>query len=168
MERLLGFYLGSHSDNRGRYLSEILVQDDLWFEVTHDYIQWLFPTREFSRVTPDAPVITSVLIEEFHQDEILRNHLKASFYRMLQFYGLTETAGQIGKARNWDERKVNWFVHDTHNNLRITRMLKSMMALGLEAKALSFHDALQKLCACEIDCGIGSTARDYWNRSIRP
>ncbi len=43
MNRLLAFCYGSHPDHRGRMLAEILKQDDLWFELTHDCIQWLFP-----------------------------------------------------------------------------------------------------------------------------
>ena len=44
MSQLLRFYSGSHPDHRGRMLAEILKQDDLWLELTHDYIQWLFPS----------------------------------------------------------------------------------------------------------------------------
>ncbi len=90
MNPLILFYIGSHSDSRGRFLSEILEQDDVWFEVTHDYIQWLFPTKEKSRVTPGAPTITKEIKDEFLNDEILRSHLRASFNRILEFYGLAD------------------------------------------------------------------------------
>jgi len=43
---ILAFYFGSHPDSEGRRLAEILRQDDLWLEQTHDYIQWLCPLAE--------------------------------------------------------------------------------------------------------------------------
>jgi hypothetical protein len=45
-EELLAFYRGLAPDNRGRYLREILLWDDVDLEYVHDYIQWLFPTFE--------------------------------------------------------------------------------------------------------------------------
>ncbi len=159
--------MGSHPDHQGRYLSEILHQDDFWLEVTHDYIQWLFPTMEFSRVTSDAPVITSRIIATFRQDEILQTHLTASFHRMLYFYGLCCTGDEIQKSDNWNERKENWFLLDTHNNLRITRILKSMMTLGMETEARYFQKTLHRLCESEYDCGVGTLARKYWIESVQ-
>lgn len=158
--------MGSHPDNRGRTLSEILKQDDLWLEVTHDYIQWLFPNEERSRVAPGTPTITVEVKKEFKSDEILQRHLRASFYRMLAFYGLTATDQGIEKYDIWEKRKLNWFVEDTHNNLRITRMLKCLYALGLENEALQFHQILVKLVQNEKDCGIGTTAQQFWAEAI--
>lgn len=100
MNRLILFYLASHPDNRGRFLSEILEQDDFWLESCHDYIQWLFPTREFSRVTPDAPTISKEVEEAFVGDELLQNHLRASYRRILSFYGLTVSGTKIVRAEN--------------------------------------------------------------------
>ena len=57
MNRLLAFYYGSHPDSHGRMLAEVLKQDDRWLEVCQNYIQWLFPKEEFSRDTPDAPIL---------------------------------------------------------------------------------------------------------------
>ena len=57
MNQLLAFYLGTGTDHRGRTLAEILRQDDLWFEITHDFIQWLFPLNELSRASLHAPLV---------------------------------------------------------------------------------------------------------------
>ena len=160
------FYIGSHPDSRGRLLSEILEQDNYWLEVTHDYIQWLFPNKEKSRVTPSTPTITSEVQAAFESDEILQQHLKASFYRMLNFYGLAPTANGIEKASNWEERKSNWFTEDTHNNLRITRILKCLTALGLPNEAQRFHTTLSGLVKSESDCGIGVMAQKYWAEAV--
>ena len=156
LNRLLAFYYGIHPDDHGRMLAEVLRQDDDWFEACHNYIQWLFPTREFSRVTPDAPVLDMVTIDAFLSDSLLRQHLRAAFNRILSFYGLAPTASGIVKGLNWDERKSNWFTHNTHNSLRITRILKSLFALGLKADAKAFQSALKYLYETEADRGVAS------------
>ena len=164
MNRLLLFYLGSHPDHRGRMLSEILVQDDHWLEYTHDYIQWLFPTREFSRVTPDAPVVSPEIERIFQQDELLTDHLRASFNRMLAFYGLVHSGDEIRKSSRWAERKDNWFIQDTHNNLRLTRIINSLKTLGMPDDAKRLYLCLNNLKK-EADCGIGATAYRYWRNA---
>ncbi len=161
------FYIGSHPDSKGRLLAEILEQDDYWLEVTHDYIQWLFPNEEKSRVTPGAPIITKEVKEEFKNDELLQLHLRASFNRMLAFYGLTSRSQGIRKSETWEIRKPNWFIDDTHNNLRITRILKCLCTLGLEKEALQFHQALVELVRNEKDCGIGETAQQFWLEAVK-
>lgn len=166
MNKLLAFYYGGFPDDHGRLLAEITRQDDLWLEVTHDYIQWLFPLREISKVTPSSPLIDNQVFAAFHEDELLRRHLLASFIRMLSFYGLARRGGIVVKGANWDERKSNWFTEGTHNNLRITRILKSLSTLGLRAEAESFLNALNTLRQSEPDCGIGDDAYKFWNSAL--
>lgn len=168
MNALLTFYVGGTPDARGRLLAEITRQDDDWLEMTHDYIQWLFPLEEPSRVTPWAPTVTREVREAFHQDELLRRHLKASFLRMLRFYGLAYRDGQIAQGTNWQERKHDWFTEPTHNNLRITRILKSLALLGLRPLAEDFLGALDSLRVTEPDCGVGEKAFRYWRAALVP
>lgn len=162
MSPLVLFYMGSHPDHRGRYLSEILAQDDLWLEVTHDYIQWVFPNRVPSKVTPSAPLLNKKTIELFRSDEILQQHLQASLIRMLQFYGLRFQQGQLLTATNWDERKTNWFTQDTHNNLRITRILLCLNDTGFSAQAQQIYSGLKQLKESQPDCGIDENTYKYW------
>ena len=166
MNRLLAFYYGSHPDSHGRMLAEILKQDDQWLEVCHNYIQWLFPTKEFSRVTPDAPVLDKATIEAFKTDELLRKHLRAALIRILSFYGLKLTHKGVIKGPNWEARKSNWFIENTHNSLRITRILKCLNSLGLEIEAKAFQSGLSSLCASETDCGIDKIAMQFWRDAV--
>lgn len=163
---LLRFYYGGFPDDHGRMLAEITRQDDLWLEMSHDYIQWLFPLREHSRVTPGSPLITDEVERAFREDDLLQRHLFASLIRMLSFFGLTRSGNEIIKGPNWSERKADWFVHDTHNNLRITRILKSLAALSLSVEASKFLRCLEHLRASEPDCGIGETAFSYWREAL--
>ena len=167
MNRLIGFYLGSHPDDQRRMLAEVLRQDDLWLERTHDYIQWLFPLAEPSRVNPDAPLVDAATAATFRQDALLRRHLMASYLRMLNFYGLRREAdGAVVKGPNWNERKTDWFTDDSHNSLRITRILKCLKLLGLEEEARHFQRALATLCVEEPDAGINSTSQAFWRQSV--
>ena len=166
MNRLLAFYYGSHPDSHGRMLAEMLKQDDDWLEVCHNYIQWLFPTKEFSRVTPDLPILDKATIEAFRTDELLRQHLRAALIRILSFYGLKLTLDSVIKGANWESRKSNWFTENTHNSLRITRILKCLAALGLEVEAKAFQSGLQSLCELEPDCGIDKIALQFWRDAV--
>ncbi|WP_206759285.1 opioid growth factor receptor-related protein, partial [Acinetobacter baumannii] len=130
MNRLLAFYYGGAPDDRGRTLAEILRQDDVWLEHTHDCIQWLFPMRVASGVNPSAPTVTDEVARAFQTDELLRRHLLASFVRMLSFFGLQRQDGAIVQGPNWPQRKRDWFTTPTHNSLRITRILTSLATLG--------------------------------------
>ncbi len=143
-----------------------MLQDDLWFEQCHNYIQWLFPNSERSRVTPEAPVLTPEIIQLFKSDDLLESHLLQSFNRILSFFGLERSDGGIQKGANWNDSKQNWSIYDTHNNLRITRILKCLNALGLKNDAKEFYEALTRLRASEQDCGIGDTALNFWAESI--
>ncbi len=164
--RLVAFYLGSHPDHRGRMLAEILRQDDLWFELTHDFIQWLFPLAEVSRVTPDAPLLDSETIAAFQQDEVLQAHLQASVARMLRFWGLTFDGVGVAPAANWADRRGEWFTENTHNSLRITRMLKCMALLGLKADARAIAAGLEHLCTNGPQCGITDESRRHWKAAV--
>jgi len=166
MSQLLRFYFGSHPDHRGRMLAEILQQDDLWLEMTHDYIQWLFPLADLSRASAHAPLLDDATIAAFKSDELLRNHMRAAFVRMLAFYGLKVTREGIAKSRNWESRKAEWFTENTHNSLRLTRILRSLFALGFTWEARTLQAALELLCATESDCGIDTTSRRFWIEAV--
>ena len=147
-------------------LAEVLKQDDDWFAACHNYIQWIFPTSEISRVTPNAPVLDKETIDAFLSDPLLRQHLRAAFNRILLFYGLAATASGIVKRANWNERKSNWFTRNTHNSFRITRILKSLSALGLKTDAKAFQSVLLNLCEMEADCGFGPVSVKFWMDAV--
>ena len=162
---VIDFYSDHRPDHKDRSLSEILQQDDDWLEYTHDYIQWLFPNKEPSRVNSKAPLIAEETIEAFQNAPVLQERLSSSFHRMLKFYGLISTEIGIQTGDNWDTRKGNWFLRDTHNNLRITRILICLMTLGLRSKAIEFYDGLVMLSKDE-DCGISDEAYEFWEEAI--
>jgi hypothetical protein len=142
---LIAFYAGQRPDHRGRLLSEIQSWDFDQLEDVHDFIQWLFPLPEPSPVNPAAPTLDRTTIEEFRRRPDLQAALLTSFKTMLAFYGFKlagETPPQIERGPNFKERSANWLSPNNHNHLRITRILRALRLLGLEAYAQAFFAAL--------------------------
>ncbi|KAM7411551.1 hypothetical protein PAMA_021510 [Pampus argenteus] len=102
-------------------------------ERVHSYIQWLFPLRE-PGVNYMASELTKNEIEAFKKNEDAKKRLVESYELMLGFYGIrlfNKETGEVKRAENWKERFGN-LERNMHNNLRITRILKSLGELGFE------------------------------------
>ncbi|XP_029973764.1 opioid growth factor receptor [Salarias fasciatus] len=102
-------------------------------ERVHSYIQWLFPLRE-PGVNYMASELTKKEIEAFKQSEDAKRRLVESYELMLGFYGIclvNKEKGEVKRAENWKERFGN-LERNMHNNLRITRILKSLGELGFQ------------------------------------
>ena len=67
---------------------------------------------------------------------------------------------------DWANRKREWFTHDTHNSLRLTRMIKSLNLLGMANEARALQSGLEALCQEDPQAGISSTTRAYWRDAI--
>src|SRR4051812_48445824 len=102
------FYAGGR-DGAGRTLADILAWNDERLERVHDYVQWVFPTRQPSGVNPLAPLVTAVTSRAFAGDAALRGRLRASLDRMLTFYGLRRAGSRIEiDDDQFPARSANW------------------------------------------------------------
>jgi hypothetical protein len=164
MSRLLDFYRGTGSDNRGRTLAEIWAYSDEQLEDVHDFIQWLFPLRMPSRFNADAPLLTPIDIAAFRAEPALRENLRRSLDLFLGFLGLRWEAGHVARADDFDRRHV--FDYPDHNWLRITRVLTSTRLLGLEEESRAFFEFLKALRE-EERTGITAETFGYWERAAR-
>ncbi|XP_056220010.1 opioid growth factor receptor-like isoform X1 [Seriola aureovittata] len=131
----LGFYLGNnpslpdglyihnfHNDWKGEYNT---------LECVHTFIQWLFPLQE-PGMNHEASTLTKEEIKEFLKSSTAKENLLKSYELMLDFYGIElcdKETGEVKRASNWRQRFSNLNNH-THNNLRITRILKCLGTLG--------------------------------------
>uniref|UniRef100_A0A4W5P8P7 Opioid growth factor receptor (OGFr) conserved domain-containing protein n=1 Tax=Hucho hucho TaxID=62062 RepID=A0A4W5P8P7_9TELE len=100
-------------------------------EEVHSYIQWLFPLQE-PGMNYQAKELTKKEIKAFLEDGTAKQRLVASYKLMLDFYGIelsNDITGEVKGANNWRERFDN-LERNTHNNLRITRILKCLGTLG--------------------------------------
>jgi hypothetical protein len=170
-EMLIPFYLGQGPDIRGRMIGDIHRWDHERLESAHDYIQWLFPLAEPSAFNPDAPLPGPAEVDLFRRDPALRARMVRSFQVMMGFYGLEcDDQGipvRIGQAPDFHRRAQVWLRPGNHNYLRITRILKSLVLLGLEDYARALLAFLEKLYATE-SAAIGARTLDYWRRAVHP
>src|SRR5262245_49456099 len=134
-DHVVAYYSGQ-PDSTGRRLDELLAWTDDHLEAVHDYIQWMFPTRQPSGVNPFAPLVTDATARAFAADASLRTRVRASLERMLAFYGLRRNADrvEIDPAR-FASRAANWLHAGNHNHLRLTRIIDSLAELGLREDA---------------------------------
>ncbi|XP_040978168.1 opioid growth factor receptor isoform X5 [Aquila chrysaetos chrysaetos] len=102
-------------------------------EENHSYIQWLFPLREHGMNWRAKP-LTCQEIQAFRKSKEVMQRFIRAYQLMLRFYGIVlvnEETGELKRAENWAERfqNLNRF---SHNNLRITRILKCLGEMGYE------------------------------------
>ena len=170
MSLIIAFYNGEHA-LRGKTLSGVQMFNYEHMDLCHDFIQWMFPTLEQSAHHPSAPILTLEDIEEFRASPILKKKLRCSFSRFLWFLGLdfiTHPDGRVWvfAAENYDERKVHWQTPYNHNYLRITRVLKCLLLLGLEEEAKAFFDCLTYLFWNRYG-SISKESYRYWYKAVK-
>ncbi|XP_077109009.1 uncharacterized protein LOC143765824 isoform X1 [Ranitomeya variabilis] len=118
----------------GVHIDELLTNwrtDYDRLERNHSYIQWLFPLRKPGQNQSAKPLTTNEIQMMKKDSEVNKRFLEA-YNLMLGFYGiklLNSKTGQVTKADNWRERFENLNTH-SHNNLRITRILKCLEEMG--------------------------------------
>jgi Opioid growth factor receptor (OGFr) conserved region len=145
----LGFYAGTRPGDRGRFVRKIHRWPDYKLEQTHDYIQWQFPLAERSGFSPEAPILDAKTIREFRSRLELRRNVQTSFG---DCYGMQiQEAGQlrVTRAVSFAGRSENWLTPANHNHLRITKILKSLRLLGLEAETAAFFECLANIYRLE-------------------
>lgn len=158
---LIGFYRDGAEDDEGRTLAEILAWPDERLEAVHDFIQWMFPLPERSGANPAAPVLDRETTEAFHATAEMRGRLRQAFERMLRFYGLRRNGYEVERAENFRERAGNWLHPMNHNHLRLTRMLRSLRLLGLEAESAALFRALEGIDR-EFPGRITERTQEFW------
>lgn len=163
---MVQFYLGAGRDARGRSIDEIWQFGDDDLESLHDYIQWLFPTRKASAFNPAAPRLSDGEAAAFRSSPDLRDRVRRSLRLMLRFYGLELGAGSpaiaaIRPAADLAERGPRWWGSGNHNHLRLTRILDSLAALGLESEAQDLNRCLEQVRR-DYQTGISERTLRYW------
>ncbi|MDB5727811.1 MAG: hypothetical protein JWQ00_1016 [Noviherbaspirillum sp.] len=165
-ETVRRFLSGEGVDNRGRSLASVLRWSDDALEFHHDFIQWLFPLEQASRFNPDAPVLAPRDFAELGKDPRVLDGLRAAFSRMLGFYGLAWDGTKVVKAENWRARSPNWALTPTHNDLRITRILRSLALFGLHEEAAAFLAFLETLLGQKPSSSHRSAALPHWQKAV--
>ena len=153
---IVAFHAGAGTDARGRTRADILGWPDNRLEAVHDYIQWLFPLPEPSGFNPDAPLLTTADRAAFAADETLRRNLAGAHDRMLRFYGLDRSPADPARLQEWQ-------TPGNHNMLRITRILRCLVLLGLPSRATAMLDRLRDADSP----AIGARTWRFWDEAAR-
>nr|POF17139.1 opioid growth factor receptor [Quercus suber] len=133
-------------------LRDILKWNSSTLEARHDYIQHLFPLPEPSPFNSGAATLTKHVRDEFHARPELRLNLLQAFNCMCVFYGFAPNFRDgdfapgkleaLPRGAHFAELAHSWGRHFDHNHLRMTRIIRSIRILGLEAEARMFYETL--------------------------
>lgn len=169
----LKFYLNEYRSSPDDVSIDTFLKD--WktdykrLERVHSYIQWLFPLRE-PGVNYMASELTLKEIKAFKENSDAKRRLVESYELMLGFYGISlvnQKTGEVKRADNWRER-FNNLERNMHNNLRITRILKSLGELGLEHyQAPLVHFFLEETLVKKTLSGVKRSVLDYFLFAVR-
>lgn len=138
-------------------------------EDNHSYIQWLFPLRE-PGVNWHAKPLTQQEIKAFKNSKEAGERFVQAYELMLGFYGIEledRDTGKVRRAQSYQKRfqNLNWH---SHNNLRITRILKSLGELGLERyQAPLVRFFLEETLVHRELPGVRQSALDYFVFTVR-
>jgi hypothetical protein len=144
----------------------VLSWSDEELEGVHDYIQWLFPLPEKSMALPWAPVLDKPTMTAFHNEAKLQEALRVSLHRMLAFFGFVADGDAIVPGPDFAAHASNWLTPANHNHLRLTRMVRSLRVLGLEAEAQALWKALQEVYATDAGRNsISDRTYKFWTRA---
>jgi len=161
-DRVLAFLRGhGPAGVEGRTLDKVLGWDYGDLERVHDYIQWLFPIDEPSRSHPKtAPMLTPRAVAAARADPLILKNVGRGLEVFLRFLGL-EWVEERGGARRVSRRrgedgfearsKVAWRVNavrvGNHNWMRVSRVLKCLRLLGMQAELEAVYSRLERLWA---------------------
>ncbi|XP_066443518.1 opioid growth factor receptor-like [Eleutherodactylus coqui] len=138
-------------------------------EGNHNFIQWIFPLRERG-VNYYSEPLTLREIQMMRADEDVMRRLLEAYRLMLGFYGirlLDEETGDVCRAENWKERYRN-LNNRSHNNLRITRILKCLGEMGfghLQAPLVRFF--LEETLCNNYLPNVGRSVLDYFMFTVK-
>src|ERR1019366_6849365 len=97
---------------------------------------------------------------------------RISFLRLMNFYGLEARSGEritVTRAPNFATEATVWLSPGNHNHLRITRILRCLSLLGLEAEAKAFFDRLSEIYQDEQNKPVPAISDEtmlYWREAV--
>ncbi|KAM7150371.1 opioid growth factor receptor isoform 2-T2 [Macrochelys suwanniensis] len=169
----LSFYKNEiHFLPHGLFIEELLEawqEDYETLEENHSYIQWLFPLRERGMNWRAKP-LTCKEIQAFKKSKEVMQRFIRAYKLMLDFYGINlidQETGEVQKAENWRPRFRN-LDRFSHNNLRITRILKCLGEMGYEhyqVRLVKFF--LTETLVCQMLPNVKRSVLDYFLFTIR-
>ena len=152
--KVIEFLRKKGTTDHGYQFDKVIGWTNEEWEMTHDFIQWLFPINETSMYNPDAPVLNQSSIKILSADPEIQKNLIVAFERFLSFCGLVLEEGKIQEYRS-----TSIFKYQNHNWLRITRVLKCLSLLGQKNLAIKFYNYLQTLKS------VDEETQEFWEKA---
>ena len=164
MSEIAAFMLGECPDKLGRSMVQLLALDPFWLEHDHKYIQVLFPIDEGTKFNRHAPLVTQADREMFANDAALRAvHLQA-LDLMLDFWGMSRDGETISAVLPLAPATHVWLKAHDHNQLRLTRVIRSLALLGNPVIAASLSEGV--LAAAAQVGSVSEKTRYHWQQAL--
>jgi hypothetical protein len=148
MSKLTDFLLLEGTNTAGLRFSDVMYLRTADFELEHDFIQWIFPLPEPSKVIPTSPVLTQ---EDY---TLLQN----------EYYPLGRLVQAKHRYLRFLEEYDRWMAEHDHNHLRITRAIKCLSLFRGQEYATSFLDAVYVLLG-KADRDVTKDVKLYWTEA---
>lgn len=168
---MLDFYEEKTRNPSDYSISQIWNFSNEELEEHHDFIQYLFPTKEQSQYASASTAITHQEIFLFKSNPVLMQKYKKSLEIMSSFYGLRydKNKHSFSFAHNHRDRFRQWITPGNHNFLRLTRILKSLHLMELSTEAISLFNCLNSIYDYGANAAtIGEKTYSYWAQAAFP
>ncbi|MDH2998187.1 hypothetical protein A1D22_01300 [Pasteurellaceae bacterium LFhippo2] len=165
MSKLVDFLEQKGPDHKGRMISDIWGFEHFYLESIHDFIQWIFPLNVASNSKRSSPILTEADCEHIRQSEVAQRSLLKSFEIMLDFWNLKQQDNQIVPKQLFDPMNLRhfWIRRTNHNQLRMTRVIKSLAMLGRVDLARQFQQGILEIAK---DTAINPETVEIWKKAI--
>ncbi|QIW15238.1 hypothetical protein A4G20_02220 [Pasteurellaceae bacterium RH1A] len=161
---IIAFMLGEQPDSQGRWISDIWQLSPFWREFKHDYIQWLFPLERRERYEGHKPIL-SLDDQAFAKTSLLlQENQRKSLDMMCQHWGLVRAGLAFSVVENLSKREHRWIKPYDHNQLRITRAIRSLALCGQKELALALQQAVLQIGP--VYGNVDQKAIDHWQRAL--
>lgn len=162
---VIDFFCHAGTDPQGRSLADMIAMTDHELESHHDIIQWMFPLHEASQFNARAPLIDEASACSLQQSSIAKKRMREVLIRFAHFLGFEQLHnGEFVANPKLEANRANWQTPLNHNHLRITRVIRSLRLLGLEAESRAFYDAVYQ-AAKQSGC-VNERTLAYWQRAL--
>jgi hypothetical protein len=126
----LAFCVGKRADHHGRYIGDIWRYSHDQLEMRHDYIQWLFVTRNRATDHSEAPIWDEEVWQSIENKAEIISSVNRSVLTMLRYWGIDYSDKHFHLSQRNYERQKLWLSKHNHNQQRITRMLSALVLIG--------------------------------------
>lgn len=146
MSAILDFYQGKGLE-LGRTFHQVLYLSDQELEDNCDWVQWMFPLPEPSKMQPSSPVATQDDFNTIAESPVLKMRVLAALGRYITFL----------------DRTQRWRRGTDHNHLRITRVIRCLCFCGLNDTAFEFCEYVKFIAGKTV----GKQTIWYWEEALK-